>query len=116
MRLELDDKLKIAVPTDESTSYKPNSQWAIIDALEAIKWAYVFAEYGSDSDADKLVDIIKEKVRAHPNDPTLIQKLYDAVTWRFAMDMRIGTTFQDAIKTIKDDINWIADQVRKYRL
>ena len=62
-----------------------------------------------------MLGIIREKVQAYPGDPRLIQKLYDAVTWRLAMDMRLGTTFQAAIKTIKDDVNWLAEQVRKYQ-
>ena len=36
--------------------YDPRSSWTGVDALEAVKWAYTWAGYGSDLDADRLTD------------------------------------------------------------
>ena len=38
--------------TLSESTFTPKSHFAIIDALEAMKWAYVFCQYGPEASAD----------------------------------------------------------------
>ena len=39
---------------EANNQYVPKTQWAIIDGLEAVKWAYTWAAYGPDEVAGML--------------------------------------------------------------
>ena len=52
------------VPTQPQ--YDPRSSRTVVDALEAVKWAYTWAGYGSDLDADRLTDPFFEVYTSTP--------------------------------------------------
>ena len=87
-----------------SQSWSPNSQWAIFDGLEAVKWAFVFANYTDcDEVADNLVEWFRCMVRLRGDRLDFVKAVYDGSSWRLALDMRGGFSFEAATKAISRD-------------
>ena len=99
-----------------SSAWSPTSQWAILDGLEAAKWAFVFAGY---TDCDEVADAWAEwfrcLVRLRADRLDFVKAVYDAASWRLALDMRSGFSFAEATKAIVRDTPWLAAFETQYR-
>ena len=71
--------------------FEPKSAWAIIDGLEAIKWSYSWAGYGTDVVADALVSPFIRLVRQRPQELDAVKSLYEASAWELCMLMVWGS-------------------------
>ena len=89
--------------------YTPKTIWSIIDGLDAVKWAYVFAGYALDEVAETWVSRFSQLARAKSGRLDMIKSLYDGASWRLVTAMRGGSTFGDATKNILDDTAWFRD-------
>ena len=91
--------------------FVPLSIWSLNDALEAIKWAFVFAGYSLDEVAGFWTDFFRRELRKHPKRPDMIRNLYETWSWKLAMAMRGGETFEVATKAIVADTAMLNDFV-----
>ena len=92
-----------------SQSWSPSSQWAILDGLEAVKWAFVFAGYTDcDEVADGWVERFRCMVRLRGDRLDFVKAVYDAASWRLALDVRSGFSFEAAAKAITRDTPWLS--------
>jgi len=97
-------------------SWSPTSQWAILDGLEAVKWAFVFAGYSDcDEVADNWVEWFRTMVRQRGDRLDFVKAVYDAASWRLALDMRGGFSFEVATKAIIRDTPWLSNFENQYR-
>jgi hypothetical protein len=80
--------------------FDPRSQWAILDGLEACKWAFIFIEIAPESAINKWIDFFVRLVRTKPRQLEAVKTCWDAAGWRAALDMRSGATFENAVETI----------------
>jgi hypothetical protein len=77
---------------------------SVLDALEATKWAFIWAGYCVDDEvADRWVGYFRNMVRLRPESLDDIKSFYDAASWRLALEMRGGTPFDAATKAIVAD-------------
>ena len=99
-----------------SQSWSPSSQWAIPDGLEAVKWAIVFAGHTDcDEVADNWVERFRCMVRLRGDRLDFVKAVYDASSWRLALDMRSGFSFEAATKAISRDTPWLSAFEGQYR-
>ena len=99
-----------------SQSWSPDSQWAIFDGLEAVKWAFVFAGYTDcDEVADNWVERFRCMVRLRADRLDFVKAVYDAASWRLTFDMRGGFSFEAATKAISHDTPWLSAFEGQYR-
>ena len=94
--------------TFTESTFTPKSHFAILDALEAIRWAYIFCQFGPESSAEEWEAFFKIRVRRAKGDSEIneVVSLYSAASWRLAAEMRGGTPFSEAVKTITTDQEW----------
>jgi len=97
-----------------SQSWSPSIQWAILDGLEAM--AFVFAGYSDcDEIADNWVEWFRTMVRLRGDRLDLVKAIYDAASWRLALDMRGGFSFEVATRAIIRDTPWLSNFENQYR-
>ena len=101
--------------TYEESAFDPRSQWAVLDGLESVKWAYTFCDYCNDDVADSWVDYFRRLTRNRPNDLDLVKSVYDAASWRLVSAMRSGKSFQEATAEILADTAWFQDYIDQHR-
>ena len=94
--------------------YDPRSLWAVFDALTAIKWALIFADYGCEETSNTWCEYFIVLSRQRPNALQVIKSCWEAAYWRVCMLMRTGKTFTEASKVVLDDAqrfqNFLASQ------
>ena len=86
--------------------WAPAGQWALQDALDSVKWAYVWAEYCSDEQADAFVALFLQQLRLGPGRVEITKAFYQAASWRVCMAMRTGLTSPQACDSLIKDIPW----------
>ena len=96
--------------------YEPGSQWAILDAFEAIKWALVWAGFALDDVVDQWTSIFTKMVRAQPYALDLVKSTYEAASWKLALQMRTGESFTQASAEIRRDTEWFRVYERDFQL
>ena len=96
---------EMEVVKKEGTGWNPKSGDLIRDALEANKWAYIFAGYAVELVADKWVDQFRQNLRAK-NEPERCRDLYEAATMKLTLEMLSGYSFQEATEWIISDRSW----------
>jgi len=95
----------------EDTVTDPRSAWGIADALESIKWAFIFVGLASDAAIEKWVAYFTKLVRTQPRFLDAVRYFWDAASWRVAMAMRSGETFEAAATEVMTDIVWQQEQL-----
>ena len=89
-----------SVPYSED-SFDVRGAWQVNDALEAVKWALVFAGWAPTDDAAAVwTNYFADLVRARPRDLEHVKSYYTACSWRLAFAMRGGTPFTAAVESI----------------
>ena len=90
------------VPADDP-QWVPRSLMALLDGIEASKWAWILVGLGDEDHIIAFTDWFVGRLRSRP---TLIDAHRDywlMCGWRIAMDMRVGATFADAAETVMTD-------------
>jgi hypothetical protein len=85
----------------------PKSTWVIMDGLAAIKWAYIFCDYGTDEDVECYIDFFNKLARKFPSSPEAVKNCWTASSWRIAMSMRAGRSFKVATSEVMADQHWV---------
>ena len=96
--------------------YEPGSQWAIMDAFEAIKWALVWAGFALDDVVDQWIRIFTKMVRSQPYALDLVKSTYEAASWKLALQMRSGESFTAATTEIRKDTEWFREYERDFQI
>ena len=91
----------------------PQMQKLIEDALEAIKWAYVFADYASVWVADRWVEQSRQNTSMW--NPELCRDLYEAAGLKLVLEMLAGATFTEATGKIIEDREWWTEFNQEWR-
>ena len=98
------------------TSASPTkSAWAVIDGLEAIKWSYSWACYGTDVVADALVSPFIRLVRQRPQELHAVKSLYEASAWELCMLMRSGMGFEAAVTDVTGRTNSMREYLEDFK-
>ena len=84
--------------------WDPKSAWALTDALEGIKWAMIFVDIGPEPAIETWIQYITKLVRTRPKYLAVVKAFFDHSSWRIAIQMRNGTTFEAITKDILTDI------------
>ena len=101
-KLILDDKNQISEKTQEEWDVK--GQWMLIDATQAIRWAWILLKYDSETAINKYVDwfhgLIRKNAQRIPN----VKLLWEDFAWDIAMRMRSAETFTAITEDLMVDI------------
>ena len=95
--------------------FEPSSTVAMLDALQAAKWAFVFCGYASEEDSEKYIAFFEKQTKTHQQAPERVRDLWNSCYWRLAQDMRMSTSFAASTSAIMTDLGWVNDQLNKKR-
>ncbi|CAE7252603.1 unnamed protein product [Symbiodinium sp. CCMP2456] len=76
--------------------WRPQSQTAPLDCLQAIHMALVFVEYAPDHELDKYFEWWQRLVRSRPNKIEQLKVHWENTSWRIALALRKSTPFHDS--------------------
>ncbi|CAE6912109.1 unnamed protein product [Symbiodinium sp. CCMP2592] len=93
------------VAEDAEDSWEPRSMLAVIDALEALRWAFILLEYGHEFDINALFDDFIHKARQRPQQLDGFRSYYESASWKLCREMRAGRTFSEAVTTVREDLH-----------
>ena len=91
--------------------WDPRNMLAVLDGLEAIKWAWIFVEIGAETHVIEYIDWFIKHVRIRPQRLDTVKRLWDASGWRLALDLRSNRTFREATTDIMQDTSFLADNM-----
>jgi hypothetical protein len=94
-------------------TFTPKSLEMIQDALDAVKWAFVFAGYGNDVVVGEWTDKFVINLRTKKI-PALTKDLYEEASLSLALEMREGKTFEAATAALLKDGPWWSDYVANW--
>ena len=101
---------------EANNQYVPKTQWAIIDGLEAVKWAYTWEAYGPDEVADMFIRPFVFFARQRPDELDGVCSLYEAASWELAILLRGGSTFDIAVSDVSSRTMWMREYLEDYRI
>ncbi|CAE7533633.1 unnamed protein product [Symbiodinium sp. CCMP2592] len=93
----------LQLETEPETPWKPKSQVAILDCLEAIRVALIFIEYAPESDIDEYFSWWQRLVRSRPNKIDQLKIHWENTSWRIALALRKKQPFRDIAHEIMAD-------------
>ena len=96
--------------------FDPKSTWLVIDALDAVKWAYASSGYATDVVAARLTDPFVRFVRQRTQDLSGIKSLYAAASWELCLLMRAGETFDTAVNDVMTRTHWLREYLDDFKL
>ena len=88
---------------------------AILDSLEAIKWAYAWTGYGTDEEIDEYINIFTHAIEIR-QDPVMVKQMYLNASTVLAMKMTAGTSFQNAVIELTANKTWATNFMSEYYL
>ena len=101
---------------EANNQYVPKTQWAIIDGLEAVKWAYTWAAYGPDEVADMFIRPSVFFARQRPDELDGVRSLYEAASWELAILLMGVSTFDIAVSDVSSRTMWMREYLEDYRI
>ncbi|OLP77802.1 hypothetical protein AK812_SmicGene42098 [Symbiodinium microadriaticum] len=93
------------VAEDAEDSWEPRSMLAVIDALEASRWAYILLEFGHEFDVCALFDDFIHKARQRPQQLDSFRSYYESASWKLCRELRAGRTFAEAVSAVREDLH-----------
>ena len=100
---------------EANSQHVPKTQWAIIDWLEAVKWAFTWAAYGPDEVADMFIrHLLCARQRLDELDG--VRSLYEAASWELAILLRSGSTSDIAVSDVSSRTMWMREYLEDYRI
>ncbi|CAE7617397.1 Dnmt3a, partial [Symbiodinium sp. CCMP2456] len=83
--------------------WRPQSQTALLDCLQAIHMALIFVEYAPEHELDKYFEWWQRLVRSRPNKIEQLKIHWENTSWRIALALRKSTPFHDVASEIMID-------------
>ncbi|CAE7199832.1 kanC [Symbiodinium sp. CCMP2592] len=93
----------LQLEAEPETPWKPKSQVAILDCLEAVRVALIFIEYAPESDIDEYFSWWQRLVRSRPNKIDQLKIHWENTSWRIALALRKKQPFRDIAHEIMAD-------------
>ena len=103
--------------TQVTPQHMPTFALQVLDALEAIRWAYILCSYGEGESAVALEEFFKARVRRASGDYGLqeVKYLWLSGSWRLALAMRKGQSFDESVAAMIHDLPWQSEQAAVFR-
>ena len=104
---------------EASNQYVPKTQWAIIDGLEAVNWAYTWAACGPDEVADMFIRPSVFFARQRPDELDGVRFFFfffEAASWEFAILLRSVSTFDIVVSDVSSRTMWMRKYLEDYRI
>jgi hypothetical protein len=98
----------------EPRPWDPQGAMQVIDALEAIRWAWILLEFGDETDIDNHISWFTKQIRTKRDKLPQIKRLWETAGWRQAVGMRNNRTFKDITTEMRQDAEWIQDIMQKH--
>ena len=98
----------------DSRPWDPQGAIQVMDAIDAIRWAWILFELGDEDTINTYVDWFNRLIRTKRERLPQIKAMWLSAGWRLAIELRQGASFKDAAKNIKDDADWISNQLSQH--
>ena len=92
--------------------WDPRNQLAILDGLEAAKWAWIFLEMAAEPYICEYIEFFVKQTRLRPSKLDAVKKLWDSAGWRVALAMRSNASFREATAQVMQDSGFINDCIQ----
>ena len=79
----------------EDPQWAPRSLLAIIDGVDAARWALILVEVGKEEDINAFADWFVAKARGNPTKLDQVKRLWLKASWAVALGTRAGKTFKE---------------------
>ena len=86
-----------------SGQWAPRSLLAIIDGVDAARWALILVEVGKEEDINAFADWFVAKARSNPTKLDQVKRLWLEASWAIALGMRAGKTFKEMAAEVVAD-------------
>ena len=93
----------LQLETEPETPWKPKSQVAILDCLEAIRVALIFIGHAPENEIDDSFAWWHRLVRTRPNKIDQLKVHWENTSWRIVLALRKKTPFKDIASEIMTD-------------
>ena len=111
--LGLDDSGNLAERV--TPPWDPRSILAILDGLEAVKWAFIFCNFADEPTASRWTDYFVKLARNRQQELHLVKSIWDSASWTVALAMRINKTFKEATEELLANQQWFSDAFNQYQ-
>ena len=106
-KLILDDKNQISEKSQDDWDVR--GQWMLIDATQALRWAWILLKYDSETAINKYVDWFQGLIRKNSYRIPNVKMLWEDFAWDIAMRMRSNETFHTITEDLMVDITKVND-------
>ena len=82
---------------------------AVLDALHALRWAFILVEFGPEHEVHQLFDVFMQRARQRPSHLENFRAYYESASWQLCTALRAGKTFAEAAAQVKMDTHLYQD-------
>ena len=93
----------------EAKDWGPQTSMMILDALEAIQWAWILIQIGTEGEITTYIERFKTLTRRNAHRLPNIKALWDTFAWEIAVHMRTSSTFGQITSDLLSDPVQLAD-------
>ena len=93
----------------EQKDWDPQTSMMILDALDAIQWAWILIQLGSENEVTSYIERFKTLTRRNAHRLPNIKALWDTFAWEIAVHMRTSTPFGKITTDLLADPVQLAD-------
>lgn len=109
--LSLDEDRQLVQADDPEWS--PKSMLAIIDGINAVKWAMTLVQWGEERDVADYAAWMVQRVRSRPAKTEQFLTYWTSASWSLVMAMRNGRTFAEAASSVMADLDKFTEHMSK---
>ena len=103
------DRDRLMAADDPAEDWEPRSMLAVLDALHALRWAFILVEFGPEHEVHQLFDIFIQPARQRPSHLENFRAYYESASWQLRTALRAGKTFAEAAAQVKMDTHLYQD-------
>ena len=97
----------------EESIWQPKSILAILDGIQAAKWAMILIQLGDEMGIIDYCDVMHQRARTRPQKCEQMNLYWSSCGWKIAMAMRDGESFANASKDVIKDYDKFAEHMAK---
>ena len=99
----------------EPKPWDPSDLMAVLDGLESIRWAWILFDMGNECDINDYMEWFIRLAKDRKDRLHQVKALWLAANWRFITEMRQGSTFLNAVQSVRADTEWVQDRLNQAR-
>ena len=103
------DRDRLMAADDPAEDWEPRSMLAVLDALHALRWAFILVEFGPEHEVHQLFDIFIQRARQRPLHLENFRAYYESASGQLCTALRAGKTFVEAAAQVKMDTHLYQD-------